>query len=348
LSKWDGDGIIARIQNKKIASAVLATGLPVVDVLGFVPEANIPLVHVDDAAISKLAAKHLLERGFRSFGFCTTTETPWSKAREEAFTRIVAKAGYDCDVCQLPPYVQGRHTWEKLEERIMDWILSLPKPVGIMVCNDLRGQLVLEACRQANIAVPEEAAVIGVDNDESICEITDPPLSSVIPDHQRVGYEAAALLDRLMSGAEPPRKPIYTLPTGVAMRLSTDILAINDRYVAAAVRFIRKHACDGIGINDVLQHVRVSRSMLQRRFRKVLNRSIHDEILRIRLHRVKILLAQSDLPIETVTKKTGFSYRQHLGQIFKEKTGLTLSKFREKYRTPGNKQCLYDYPIKPI
>lgn len=332
LHDWNGDGIIARIQNKRIAGAVASTGLPVVDVLGLVPSAGEPLVHVDDQAIARMAAEHLLERGFRHFGFCAVSGAPWSDARRDAFQRSVARAGHECSVYRLPPDTRGQRTWEEQEQRLTGWVRSLPKPVGIMVCNDPRGQLVLEACRRARVAVPEEAAVIGVDNDEPLCEIADPPLSSVIPDHRRVGYEGAALLDRLMAGAAPPEGPVYVPPVGLVTRRSTDVLAIDDADVAAAVRFIREHACDGIGTGDVLRRVSLSRSTLQRRFRNVLGRSIHDEILRVRLRRVQELLAQSDLPINVVSAKAGFAHRQYLGNVFKAKLGQTLAAFRKRLR----------------
>lgn len=332
LRDWDGDGIVARIQNKKIADAVVATGLPVVDVLGLVAEAGVPLVHVDDGAIARLGAEHLLERGFQHFGFCGVSGAFWSDARREAFTQVVAEAGCGCAVCELPPDTRGRRTWEKQEEHLTDWVRSLPRPVGIMVANDPRGQLVLEACRRADVAVPEEAAVIGVDNDEPLCEISDPPLSSVTPDHRRVGYEGASLLNRMMGGEPPPAEPIYVPPLGIVARLSTDVLAIDDAAVAAAVRFIREYACDGIGTDDVVQHVPLSRSTLQRRFRRALGRSVHDEILRIRIRRVQELLAQTNMPIEAVSDKAGFTHRQYLGEVFKTQTGETPAAFRKKFR----------------
>jgi LacI family transcriptional regulator len=332
LRNWRGDGIIARIQNRRIADAVTGTGLPVVDVLGLVPEAGVPLVHVDDRAIARMAAEHLLGRGFRDFGFCAISGATWSDARRRAFAEAVHEAGFTCHECVLPPDARGQETWEKQEGQLEEWVKSLPRPVGIMVCNDPRGELVVEACRRAGVAVPEEAAVIGVDNDEPLCEICDPPLSSVMPDHRRVGYEGAALLDRLMSGQGPPEASTYVPPLGVVTRLSTDVLAVADPVVVQAIRFIREHACDGITIEDVLEQVPLSRSTLQRRFRTLLSRSVHDEIQRVRLRRVCELLARTDLPIEVVSDRAGFMHRQYLGEVFKANTGLTLAEYRTRSR----------------
>ncbi len=332
LARWRGDGIIARVQTRRIAQAVLETGLPVVDVLGLVPEAGLPLVHVDDRAIAELAAEHLLERGFGEFGFCGITGAPWAEARRRHFEEAVSRAGCSCSTCILPPDARRYVSWEKQIEQLMAWMSQLPRPVGIMVCNDPRGQLVMEACRRLDVAVPEQAAIIGVDNDEPICDVCNPPLSSVMPDHRRVGYEGAALLDRMMAGQPPPEQPIYVPPVGIVARQSTDVLAVADPVVAQALRFIREYACDGITTEDILRHVPVSRSTLQRRFRTVLGRSIHDEILRVRLRRVCELLARSDLPIEVISDKAGYPHRQYLGAIFKEKMGMTLAQYRRQMR----------------
>jgi len=332
LNQWQGDGIIARIQNRPIADAVVGTGLPVVDVLGLVPGLPVPLVHVDDRAVARLGADHLLERGFRHFGFCAVEGANWSDARQAGFEAIVKQAGCDCSICRLPPDTRGLANWEAQQDLLTDWVRSLPRPVGVMVCNDPRGQLVLEAARRAGAAVPEQMAVIGVDNDEPLCEISYPPLSSVQPDHVRVGYEGAALLDRMMRGETAPQSPVYVPPAGLVTRLSTDVLAIDDPLVATAVRFIREYACDGIGIDDIVAHLPLSRSTLQRRFRRVLGRSVHDEILRIRLRRVQELLLDTELPLESVADKAGFAHRQYLGEVFKARTGYTLAQYRARSR----------------
>lgn len=332
LARWHGDGMIVRIQTPRIAEAVLETGLPVVDVLGLVPEAGVPLVHVDDRAIAELAAEHLLERGFQEFGFVGITGAPWAAGRQRGFEAAVARAGYPCHTCILPPDARRYTTWEKQIETLVHWIETLPRPVGIMVCNDPRGGLLMEACRRAGVAVPEEAAILGVDNDEPLCEVCNPPLSSVMPDHQRVGYEGAALLARLMAGEPPPPEPIYIPPVRIVVRQSTDVLAVPDPVVAQALRFIREYACDGITTEDILDRVPASRSTLQRRFRRCLGHTIHDEILRIRLRRVCDLLTHSDLPIEVVSDRAGFVHRQYLGAVFKAKMGMTLAEYRRQMR----------------
>ncbi len=333
LRQWRGDGIIARLQNQRIAEAVAKTGLPAVDVLGVVRVAGVPLVHVDDAAVARLAAEHLIERGFRQYGCLAVKGLGWSQKRRDTFVRTVAVMGYPCSVHHVGERSSSDASWEQQQDRLSRWIKSLPKPTGVLVVSDPQGQRMLEACRRVGVLVPEELAVIGVDNDETICEICDPPLSSVIADHARVGYEAARLLDRLMRGRRAPKEPVLTKPTGVAMRRSTDMLAIEDDDVARALRFIRQRACRGIGVDDVVGHVLVSRTSLKRRFRVVLDRSIHDEIVAQRIKRSQQLLAESFLPLKEVARKSGFATQNYMGVVFKAKTGKSPGQYRKEVRS---------------
>jgi len=335
IAHWNGDGIIARVQTPSIAQAVLATGLPTVDVLGMVPQAGLPLVHPDDKAVAEMAARHLLERGFRRFGYCGIGGAAWAETRRQAFAATVRRAGFDCAECLLPAESARGIDWESQQEQLAHWVAGLPRPLGIMVCNDPRGELLLEACRRVGVAVPEEAAVVGVDNDEPLCEICDPPLSSVEPDHFGVGYRGAQLLDQLMSGKPAPDGPIFVPPLGVVTRLSSDVLAVDDPMLVRSLSFIRRHACDGISVDDVLAQVPLSRSTLQRRFRRHLGRTIHDEICRVRLRRVCELLDSTDLPIDEVAHRAGFVHRQYLGEVFKAQLGMTPAEYRRRVRDSG-------------
>lgn len=335
IAHWDGNGIIARVQTPRIAEAVLATGLPAVDVLGMVPQAGLPLVHPDDRAVAEMAAKHLLERGFRRFGYCGIGGAAWAETRRQAFAATVRRAGFDCAECLLPAESARGIDWESQQEQLAHWVAGLPRPLGVMVCNDPRGELLLEACRRVGVAVPEEAAVVGVDNDEPLCEICDPPLSSVEPDHFGVGYRGAQLLDQLMSGKAAPDDPIFVPPLGVVTRLSSDVLAVDDPMLVRSLSFIRRHGCDGISVDDVLAQVPLSRSTLQRRFRRHLGRTIHDEICRVRLRRVCELLDSTDLPIDEVAHRAGFVHRQYLGEVFKAQLGMTPAEYRRRVRDSG-------------
>jgi LacI family transcriptional regulator len=201
-----------------------------------------------------------------------------------------------------------------------------------MACNDIRGQQVLTACRAIGVAVPDEVAVLGVDNDEVLCDLADPPLSSIIPDTRRIGYEAAACLDRMMCGEPPPGPTTVIPPLGVVTRRSTDVLAVDDRALAHAARFIRERACEGITVQDILDGIPLSRSVFERRFLKTFGRTPKAEIVRTQLRRVMQLLAETDLPLKQIADRTGFEHPEYMSAAFKKRTGLTPGVYRRSVR----------------
>jgi len=328
LRRWGGDGIIARFETERIASAVVASGLPAVDVSAARKVAPLPWVETDDRAIADAGARHLLERNFRQLAFCGDDRFNWSRWRSEHFQRAAAKAGVACSVYR--PSARARRDWDATEDEIGQWLLSLPRPVGVMACYDIRARHVLDACRRVGLAVPDQVAVVGVDNDEFLCDLSDPPLSSVAPDTRRTGYEAAALLDRLMSGRERHRgQAIFVEPLGVVTRRSTDVLALGDAEVSAAVRFIREHACDGIAVKDLLHEIPLSRRVLEGRFRKLLGRTPHDEITRIRFERVRQLLRETRLPLAEIAQRSGFRNAEYLVTAFRREYATSPSAYRK-------------------
>jgi LacI family transcriptional regulator len=328
LARFDGDGIIARVRNRRTAARLARLRLPIVDVQGNVPDSTLPLVQVDDAAVAQLAAEHFFQRGFRNLACCGITGPVWAQRRCAAFVGLVEQSGRECGRFDLPP--RETKTWfARSEQRRIDrWLLGLPKPVAIMAANDTAAQKVLDACRRQGLMVPEEVAVLGVDNDETLCEICDPMLSSIVPVHDQVGYRAAELLEQLVEGMPAPAAPIFLKPTSVLVRRSTDVLALDDRDVAAAVRFIRERACQGIGVEDVARHVALSYSTLQRRFHAALSRSVHDEILRVRIQRATELLAETQFPLARVAELSGFGHQEYLGAVFKSHLRLTPRQYR--------------------
>lgn len=334
LKTWKGEGIIARLENADIVGVIRHSKVPAVFLRRVDPKAKITCILTDNIAVSRVGFEHLRERGFRHFAFCGFNGADYSDERKNGFVESVAKAGLRCQVYTDPQTTLKEDTAKyeglglKDGGRVATWIQKLPKPVGVMACNDMRGQQVLDACRAIGVAVPEEVAVVGVDNDEVVCNLSDPPLSSVVPDTERIGYEAALLLAKMMEGGRARPPEILIEPTGVVTRRSTEVLAMEDRQIAAVARFIREHACEGIDVNDVLRVNPMSRSSLDRRFAKILGRSPKDEILRIRLNRVKQLLAETDFPLSLIAEKTGFEHIEYLSRIFKKKIGITPSSFR--------------------
>ena len=329
LADWDGDGIIARIENAAIARALRPLRLPIVDMSAARLVPALPWFETDDAAIAQMGYEHLRERGFRNFAFCGDSRFNWSNWRQEHFERAVRAEGGTCFTYAPSPAPAAK---SEANETIARWLHQLPKPVAVMACYDLLGVQVLDACRRLAIPVPDEVAVIAVDNDALLCELASPPLSSVIPNTRRTGYEAAALLDTLMAGGQARGETHLIPPLGVATRQSTDVLAIEDQHVSRAVRFIREHACYGINVQDVLRAVPQARRLLEARFRKLLGRTPHAEILRVQLQRVKQLLTETDLTIEVIAERTGFAHSEYLSVVFRREVGLPPGRYREQHR----------------
>jgi len=306
---------------------VRKTRLPAVDVSAARHLPRIPWVETDDEAIARAGAAHLLDRGFKRLAFCGDPRFLWSRGRRDHFRRAVREARATCDV-----YESRSTAWEPEHKALIAWARRLPKPVGVLACYDILAQKLLDACREIGIAVPEDMAVLGVDNDPVLCGLSTPPLSSIIPNTHRTGYEAAELLDRMMGGARVGPEAHLIPPLGIHTRQSTDVLAIQDREIAAAARFIREHACDGITVDDVLRAVPLSRRVLEARFRKAMGRTPHDDILRLRIERVKQLLGETDLSLEQVAARAGFQHPEYMSVAFKREAGQTPGAYRRLAR----------------
>jgi LacI family transcriptional regulator len=337
LGRWKGDGVIARIETPEIAAAVRKLKVPVIDVSAARTLPEIPWVETDDAAIARLGAEHLAERGFRRLGFVGDPRFNWSTWRQMHFERWCVDADIECHT--FAPAATKDDSPAKEADRLRRWLRGLPQPIGILTCYDIKGQLVLDACRELGIAVPEQVAVLSVDNDELLCNLCTPPLSSIEPDSRRTGALAAELLNRMLSGEDVPPQAYLLPPLGVIARRSTDVLAIEDREVATALRYIREHAREGIDVSHVLRATPLSRRVLEARFRDAVGRSPHQEILRVRLEHVCRLLTQTDLSLAEIAARTGFAHPEYLTVAFKRELGQPPSLFRREHassRPAGN------------
>jgi LacI family transcriptional regulator len=331
LKNWRGDGIIARIDDRRTADVILATGLPAVDVRGAVDGLPIPFVGLDNRPICQLGFEHLRNCGLQNFAFCGTPrgENPNQDLRCDMF---VEEAGKRCDVF-LGSTRRGKGSWEIEQQQISRWLKGLRKPVGVMTCHDDRGHQTLDACRRASLRVPDDVAVIGVDNDIQLCNLCTPPLTSIDVNPSRIGYEAAALLTQLMSGAPRPTKPVFLgPPRGLVPRQSTDVLSIEDEDVASALRFIREHATSGIQVRDVIANARRSPSTLERRIKAALGRTIKAEITMTRLHRAKLLLQETGLAVGAVATRSGFSESKYFCEVFRQNEQMTPTAYRKMFR----------------
>jgi LacI family transcriptional regulator len=334
LKDWDGDGIISRAAFPEIARLVVNTRITAVDLNEQVTGLGLPLIFNDHEAIGRMAAAHLLERRFTQFGFLGHAGVFWSEERRRGFRAAVEAAGYCCSEYRgtnktLPRYHQ--RSWEKEMEQVAHWVDALPKPVGILAANDFRALQLLDACRRAGVPVPEKAAILGVDDEETVRDLASPPLSTVVPNAMQMGYEAAAMLDHLMHGGRPYEQKVLIPPLGIITRQSTDVTAITEPIVAEALRFIREHACEGVGVEAVVHHLAVSRSVLQRRFARVLGRTVHDVILGTKLDRVCQLLAETGLPLIAIAERAGFKHVEYLCNVFKERMDTTPTAYRRQF-----------------
>jgi LacI family transcriptional regulator len=324
IDRWDGDGIITRYDRPQI----LETKLPTVVLFDRTDDRlTLPRILNDHLAIGRMAAQHLLERGFESFAYYGVPSEYWSELRLRGVREVVKGArGASCH-CRADP---GGLTqdWETQQNALAEWINSLARPLGLIACNDIHGLRALDACRRAQLAVPEEVAVIGADNDVELCDLSDPPLSSIDFNRERVGYEAAALLDCLMMGEAPPASAQLIPPLGVITRQSTDILAITDWYVAQALHIIRRRACSGIDVHSLLEEIPLSRRSLEQRFRQFLGRSPGAEIQRTRIEKAKMLLAETDLTVDVISRRSGFSNPAYFSTAFRNQTGSAPSLYR--------------------
>ncbi len=332
LDTWKGDGIIARLSNMTIARAVLRTKIPVVNLSSALPHLDIPRVEASTRRLAQLAWHHFMEHGFRHFAFLgdEINYPSWTKRVGDDFVALVQGAGLPCDRFSLPRGAAAKLSWAAEQRELSRWIADLKKPVGVFAINDSRGQRLLDACRRTGVQVPEQVAVLGNENDELICTMASPPLSSLVPNAEKMGYEAAALLDRLMSGAAIRRRVLVLDSLGVAERQSTDVQAHEDATVASAMQFIRENACQGIRVKQVVAHVGVSRTNLERRFSAALGRTLHDEIVRVQLQIAMDLLAKTPLKTLAVAQKAGFRYAEYMGVVFRRELGVTPGEYRKR------------------
>jgi LacI family transcriptional regulator len=334
LADWQGDGIIARVDSPAIAAALRRTRLPVVDVSAERDASEFPRVSIDNAAVARLAAEHLARKGFAHFAYCGDERFLWSRQRGAEFVRAARAAGRACAVF-APGAAARRAPGSDAEHRaIAEWLAALPRPVGVFACYDGRAQQVLEACQARGLHVPDEVAVLGVDDDEVLCELCSPPLSSVQPNARRTGFEAAAMLARMMAGRGAVRAETrFVEPVRVVERQSSDAVSVADARVAAALRYIRQHACEGINVADVLRAVPMSRTLLEQKFQSLLGHSPHRQIVHAKIERAKHLLVESEVSIAVVAELAGFSDASYLSVAFRRETDGSPYAFRARHRT---------------
>lgn len=328
LADWQGDGLIARVETEQMAHLVKSMQLPAVDLSASRLLPELPCVETNDLTIAEWAAEHLLSRGFKHFAYCGEPVFQWSRSRGSHFESYLKDRGFSVHSYSRNPLSSSREE----RDQMASWVSGLPKPVGIMACYDNTALKLLEACRLASVNVPEEAAVISVDNDSLLCNLSSPSLSSIQPNAVETGYQAAALLDSLMSGI-PVDPVIHRIePVEVVTRMSTDIIAVEDPYVADAIRYIREHAYEDLKVNDLLKAVPLSRRSLDHRFQSALGRTPHEEIIAVKMKLITRLLTETDWTLPVIAEQVGFKHAEYMSVAFKKQTGLSPGAYREQLK----------------
>lgn len=354
LKSWQGDGIIARIETEAIARFVLNRDMPTIDVSAARRISSIPWVETDDSKVADLAYEHLKERGFKQFAFCGPKGFNWSVWRGKQFQSRCNSDGYPSQMFWTDILARSQRGNKGKSpdfdgNQLDQWLFNLPKPIGLFCALDIQAQIVLDHCRNLSIQIPDQIAVIGVDNDSIVCNLAHPSITSVIPDAKGAGYRAAELLDLWMdqineSNSEELKSngPILSQPSpiqseailleplGIESRQSTDVSAVTSPDVATAIRFIRNHAWDGIDVSDVLREVPLSRRRLEYQFQEATGITPHELIVRVRMERVQKLLINTDLTLDEIAHRCGFEHPEYMSVVFKKRFNMTPAKFRRQ------------------
>jgi LacI family transcriptional regulator len=337
LRQWNPDGIISGMVDTETGLLKQEYERPWVSILMQSDDEEIPFVTLDEEAIGRIAANYFLDRHFIHFAFLGNDIHEFSRQRADAFCYALKEAGFRCSVHLYPTktYNIDKPAREAIDCKKLEWLKSLPKPVAIFVCDDWEAFQFIQLCRQHDFRVPDDVAVLGVGNDELLCNISNPPISSIRTPVERVGYDAAALLEQMLSGSGVLQKKHFLPPMGMVSRQSTDVLQVSDPVVNKALQFIQEHVAEPIQVEDLRKSVFVSRTLLERKFRAVLGRTPLAEIRRQRIQRAKQMLADTNRSVAEVAEMCGFGSDVRLSTVFKEIVGISPSEFRKEVRAPS-------------
>lgn len=342
LHSVSDDRIVTRLQRSGFAALVTVAPLerlpslegitvPIVTTLASLPNGRCPSVVIDDLALGDLAARHLMECGYRRFAFYGVGDT-WSEERYRGFATLLARKGFNCTTNAI---VHNRVMWPNWDraqrERVAKaWLAGLKPPTAIFACDDLMSRVLADECGDCGLRVPDDIAILGVDNTESLCESSTISLSSIDPDLHRMGLEAGRIIDVILSGKQPPISPILIPPREVIQRRSTNAAAFDDPEVAAIVRYLQQNACDEITVDSACRHVAVSRRQMERRFLAAVGRPMGHEIRRLRIDRARELLVSTNLALADIAVRCGYEHLSSFSSAFREIVGITPSSYRQQ------------------
>lgn len=310
-----------------------AAHCPTVLISGMKPIVDAPVVKEDNVGVGRMAAQHFLERGFRQFAWVSNDSRQVSQERRAGFLVAIREAGMPCHCLEWQK--EEALQWRDFSRRLVKQLKALPHPLAVLALDDMLAVDIVEVCRDNQLHVPEDVAVLGVGNAPLICEFSEVPLSSIEIDWGEMVYRGAALLDRLMSGRRAPKEPLVLPPRCVVTRTSTDMLATSNPYLTDALQFVRDHFCEPIGVRDVARAAGVTRRTLEVHFRRHLRHTLAEEIRQRRLHFAQDLLLNTDLTVAEIAAQSGFGTALYLAKVFKRALGIQPSRYREKHRRPN-------------
>lgn len=331
LAGWPGDGVIAFLRTRREVAAAKEWKLPVVNLAGLIRNTGFPRVTVDHAAMGRMAAEHLIACGLRRFAYCGEREMWYSQLRKKGFLQRLSEEGFPCSVFEWVTRFGRRNPWYQWMKPTEEWLRTLQPPVGLFAVRDYAGTVLIDACLRLGLRVPEDVAVIGVDNDLMTCEFCAVPLSSIARANREVGFQAAALLDRMMDGQPPPKEEIIVPPEGVVRRRSTDVVVVDDPRIGAAVRYVNEHLHEPFSLDAMCEELALSHRSLGLGFKKHLGCSPSEYICQTRVERAKQLLASKDrLKLHQIARACGFTGERHFRTVFQRLMGMTPTEYREK------------------
>jgi LacI family transcriptional regulator len=327
--EWGADGIVGQLYNKEIEKIVRAK-IPVIAQDFKERFTEIPNITGAYHEAGELGADYFLKKGFTNFAFYGFNDIVWSRERAEGFEERLRMRGHKVHYFE---HKKARSTelWYYKPSSLSRWLKSLPKPIGLMTCDDNQGQHITEACRHVGIRIPEEVAVLGVDNDEMICDLSDPPLSSIALDVEKGGYDAAKLLDHMIKHGTAEYYDIIVKPMQVITRHSTDIYATNDDHIASSLKYIHQNIDKNLHVDEVVKQVPLSRRALEKRFLEITGYPIYKYIFNLRIEKFTQKLLDTDMSVFEIALDMGLNDSKNIARQFRQAKGCSPSVYRNKY-----------------
>lgn len=328
---WGAKGLIGQLYNKSKIWKLTNAGISVIAQDFEDKFKDVPIITGAYHETGRLGAEYFLKKGFQNFAFYGFRNVVWSRERAEGFEEKIKEAGYAVHYFEHPKS-RSMDLWYYKPSILSRWLRSLPKPIALMACDDNQGLHITEASRLAGIRIPEEVAVLGVDNDENICYLSDPPLSSINMDVEKGGYEAARLMEQMIRYGVRGKDRIIIRPTHIVTRSSTDIYAANDEHIVSALKYIHLHIDKNLKVSEVLKEVPLSRRALEKRFMQITGYPVYKYIYNLRIEKFIQKLIETNMTITEIAYELGLDDTKNISRLFKQMKGMTPLEYRKKYQ----------------